>query len=125
MITCWRIVFGLAAAYNIAVGAAILLMPASLASAPFTGSPQEALLIQSCGWLILVFGVGYAMVAMSPMMNRGIAALGVLGKSAMPVIAYPFYTAGQIPWSSYVLTLGDLGFVALFILFLLWSRPRT
>jgi hypothetical protein len=65
------------------------------------------------------------MVAMTPVMNRGIAALGVLGKAAMPVIAYPYYAAGQIPWSSYVLTLGDLGFVALFILFLLWSRPKA
>jgi hypothetical protein len=125
MMLFWRIVFALAAAYNLAVGFVILLEPGSLAAAPFTGSPQEALLIQSCGWLIAVFGVGYLMVAMAPMMNRGIAALGVLGKAAMPVIAYPFYTAGHIPWSSYALTLGDLAFVALFILFLVWTRARA
>lgn len=122
MMMFWRIVFGLAAAFNLAVGATILLQPGSLAATPFTGTPQEALLIQSCGWLIAVFGVGYLLVAIAPLANRGIAFLGVIGKAAMPVIAYPFYAAGHVPFESYALTLADLAFVALFATFLLRTR---
>ena len=86
----WRIVFAVAAVFNSLVGATILLAPERMATTPFTGTPQEALLIQSCGWLIAVFGLGYALVAIAPLANRGIALLGVVGKAAMPLIAYPF-----------------------------------
>lgn len=118
----WRIIFAVAAAFNLAVGAIILLQPGSLSATPFSGTPQEALLIQSCGWLIAVFGLGYLLVAVAPLANRGIALLGVVGKAAMPVIAYPFYAAGQVPFESYALTLGDLAFVVLFAVFLIRTQ---
>jgi hypothetical protein len=120
----WRIVFGLAAAFNLAVGFAIMTDPASLGTQPFTGTAQEALFIKSCGWLIAVFGLGYLMVAIAPLANRGIALLGVIGKAAMPVFAYPLYSSGVIPFESYALTLGDLVFVALFAWFLVATRVR-
>jgi hypothetical protein len=120
----WRIVFGLAAAFNIAVGYLIVTDPGSLSAQPFTGSAQEALLIKSCGWLIGVFGVGYALVALQPLANRGIAFLGIIGKLAMPVFAYPLYASGAIPFESFALTLGDLVFVALFAWFMLANSNR-
>lgn len=120
----WRIVFGLAAAFNILVGYQILNDPASLGTQPFTGSPQEALLIKSCGWLIGVFGLGYGLVALDPLGNRGIAFLGIVGKLAMPVFAYPLYASGVIPFASYALTLGDLVFVVLFAWFMLSTSTR-
>jgi hypothetical protein len=122
--TMWRIVFGLAAAFNIAVGYAIMTDPASMGTQPFTGTAQEALFIKSCGWLIAVFGLGYALVAIAPLANRGIALLGVVGKAAMPVFAYPLYASGAIPFESYALTLGDLVFVAMFTWFLIATRGR-
>jgi hypothetical protein len=118
----WRIIFGLAALFNLAVGAIILLRPGDLSSVPFTGTPQEALLIQSCGWLIAVFGLGYGLAAIAPLANRGIIFLGVVGKAAMPVFAYPFYAAGHVPFESFALTLADLVFVGLFVWFLMTRR---
>jgi hypothetical protein len=120
----WRIVFGIAAAFNVAVGYMIMTDPASMGTQPFTGSPQEALFIKSCGWLIAVFGLGYALVAIAPLANRGIAFLGVVGKGAMPVLAYPLYASGAIPFESYALTLADLVFVGLFAWFLVATRGR-
>jgi hypothetical protein len=120
----WRIVFGLAAAFNIAVGYMIVTDPASMGTQPFTGSAQEALLIKSCGWMIGVFGVGYALVALQPLANRGIVFLGIIGKLAMPLFAYPFYQAGAIPFESFALTLGDLVFVVLFAWFMLANSNR-
>lgn len=120
----WRFVFGLAAAFNIGVGYIIMTDPASMGTQSFTGTPQEALFVKSCGWMIAVFGLGYAMVAISPLANRGIAFLGVVGKAAMPVFAYPLYASGVIPFESYALTLGDLVFVVLFAWFLLSTRRQ-
>jgi hypothetical protein len=120
----WRIVFGLAAAFNIVVGYQIVTDPASLSAQPFTGSAQEALLIKSCGWLIAVFGVGYGLVALQPLANRGIAFLGIIGKLAMPIFAYPLYQSGAISFESYALTLGDLVFVVLFAWFMLANSNR-
>lgn len=120
----WRIVFGLAAAFNILVGYTILTDPASLGTQPFTGSPQEALLIKSCGWLIGVFGVGYGLAALDPLGNRGIVFLGIIGKLAMPAFAYPLYQSGIIPLESFALTLGDLVFVVLFAWFMLANSTR-
>lgn len=120
----WRLVFVVAAAFNLAVGYAIMTDPASMGTQPFTGTAQEALFVKSCGWLIAVFGLGYALVAIAPLVNRGIALLGVIGKAAMPVFAYPLYASGAIPFESYALTLGDLVFVALFAWFLIATRTR-
>lgn len=122
--TLWRIVFALAAAFNIAIGYVIVTDPASMATQPFTGGAQEALLIKSCGWLIAVFGVGYGLVALQPLANRGIVFLGIIGKLAMPAFAYPLYQSGGIPFESFALTLGDLVFVVLFAWFMLANSNR-
>jgi hypothetical protein len=120
----WRIVFALAAVFNLGVGYMIVTDPASMAAQPFTGSPQEALLIKSCGWMIGVFGVGYGLVALDPLGNRGIVFLGIIGKLAMPAFAYPLYQSGAIPFESFALTLGDLVFVVLFAWFMLANSNR-
>lgn len=122
--TLWRIVFAVAAAFNLGVGYMIVTDPGSMAAQPFTGTPQEALLIKSCGWMIGVFGVGYGLVALQPLANRGIVFLGIIGKLAMPAFAYPLYQAGAIPFESFALTLGDLVFVVLFAWFMLANSNR-
>ena len=118
----WRIVFAVAALFNFVVGGAILLQPEAIATLPFTGTAAESLLVQTAGWLIFVFGVGYAMVAASPMRYRGIAVLGVIGKAAVPFFAYRFFAAGQIPFENFALSLVDAVFVVLFAWFLFSAR---
>jgi hypothetical protein len=75
------------------------------------------------GLMIAVFGVGYAMVSAAPAKNRGIVWIGVIGKIGAAVLAAVQFNAGVIPFSTFLLGMGDLVFVALFALFL-WRGPR-
>lgn len=119
MMVTWRIVFALAAAFNFAVGLAMLLGPAVV----FSGepSPREAMLTDTAALLIVTFGLGYAMVARRPRAHAGIALLGAVGKALMPIIAWVHFTRGAIPFAAVLLSLGDLVFAGLFVAFLVWN----
>lgn len=114
--TGWRIVFGLAAVFNIAVGAAMLAQLSPLAPPGLTTT--------TAALLIIMFGVGYAMVARNPLAHRGIALLGLIGKAMMPVASWLHVQAGDAPMQAFYLSLGDLAFAALFLVFLLQTRAR-
>ena len=81
--------------------------------------------MQFAGWLIFVFGVGYAMVAREPAANRGIVWIGMIGKFGAVAIALwrLFSQGGYVAAQAVALPLLDLVFVALFAVFL-WRGPR-
>ncbi|MBN8606139.1 MAG: hypothetical protein J0L81_04415 [Caulobacterales bacterium] len=117
----WRVLFALAALYNLAVGGAMLAAPGALApqlSVEGAGAPF-ALMMSG----LLMFGVGYAMTARDPAGNRGIVWIGMIGKIGAAALGTIQYQAGIVQFSTFALGMGDLVFVALFALFL-WRGPR-
>lgn len=121
--TFWRIVFAAAAFFNLAVGLPLLLAPKLVAASLVNTPPPDFMLAQICGVLISVFGVGYAMVARDPAGGRPIAWLGVIGKLPIPVILWFYVKADLVPVRTLLLSLGDLGFAVLFVIFLWRTAP--
>lgn len=119
----WNIVFALAAAFNFLVGLPLLLAPVAFYTALHQPAPSDLLSVQTSALLISVFGVGYAMVARDPPRNRAIVWLGLLGKAPLPLMVWLQVQAGKAPMSAFQLTLGDLLFAVLFVVFLI-RTPR-
>jgi hypothetical protein len=118
----WKAVFTLAAVFNFAVGLPLLLAPVAFYSALKQPVPTDLLSVQTAALLISVFGVGYAMVARDPVANRPIVWLGLLGKAPLPLMVWLQVQAGKASMSAFQLTLGDLVFSILFLVFLLRTK---
>ena len=121
--TLWRVLFALAALFNLAVGVPLVLAPKMAVAGLVETPPPDFMLAQILGVLISVFGVGYAMVALDPPGNRSIAWLGVIGKLPIPVILWFYVRADLVPARTLLLSLGDLLFAVLFVLFLWRTAP--
>ena len=97
---------------------------AGLRPEPSADDPLLAMLDRDFAFCVLLFGVGYGIVAMDPSRNRGLIWLGIIGK--LGVVA----TLGQ-RWLTDVATAwvlpaaaGDFVFAALFACFL-WLSNQT
>lgn len=123
MHTFWRGLFAFAALYNFAVGGAMLAGAAEVAAQLNITGAGGPFSVMMAGLLIATFGIGYAMVSAAPAKNRGIVWIGAIGKLGAVVLASVQYNMGLIPFSTFLLGLGDLVFVALLALFL-WRGPR-
>lgn len=121
----WKLVFWVAAVFNFAVGLPMLLTPEVLLPAIGQPLPDDLLMIRLAALLIVVLGIGYGMVARDPAANRPILWLGVLGKAPIPLLVWISGGAAALSSSAFVLSLGDLAFAALFLLFLLTHRRPT
>jgi hypothetical protein len=119
----WRVLFALAALYNLAVGGTMLATPGALAEQLNVEGAGAPFALMMSGLLIAMFGVGYALVARDPAGNRGIVWIGMIGKIGAAVLGTIQYQAGVVPLTTFALGMGDLVFVALFALFL-WRGPR-
>ncbi len=112
--------FGVAAAFNVAVGIGLLFLRPWLA--PLLGLDPIAgtnlVLIDLAGGLILLFGYAYARVAMDPTRYRPYIPLGIGGKLVAVVSAAAPWLAGEISWRLPLLAGGDLVFAALFLAYL-------
>lgn len=121
----WRIIFGLAAVFNFIVGASLVFAPGQGVARLGIASAEPALLAlaQLAGAMIVVFGVGYAMVAQDPAGGRQVARLGVIGKLAAFALGTAHYLAGAFPAQAFYAGCGDLVFALLFLAFLVRYRP--
>lgn len=113
----WRLAFLVAALFNFAVGAPMVAAPALLATALGLAA-GDPLLLQLLGWLIVTFGIGYAMVAINPRLHRGIALLGIIGKGGVIALTWWLAWHGSVARDVALLAGGDLIFVAVFVAFL-------
>jgi len=111
-----RWLFGIAAAANLLVAAAMSLgqswFVAVLGLDPIAGT--NVVLVDLAAVLIAGFGYGYARIALDPVRYRPLIAVGALGKLA--AVATVFAGALSIPhlWRLFALIGGDLAFAALF-----------
>ncbi|MFZ5829029.1 MAG: hypothetical protein ACOY3P_03035 [Planctomycetota bacterium] len=60
--------------------------------------PELVLPVQVMGVLVALFGVGYHLVAMNPLLNRNILLLGLLSKAISAAVAYWYVVAGPLGW---------------------------
>jgi len=119
-----RGLFGLAAAFNLAVAAGLLFLRPQMAALlhldPVTGS--NVVVANLAGALVAVFGYAYARVAGDPLRYRPYVELGTIGKlTVVPAAVLP-WLAGQVGWELPLLACGDLLFAALFYDWLRRSR---
>lgn len=93
----WRIFFWLAGALNIFGGAMGLVdwqRPLVEAGMPTPNYPFFAQLLLIA---VVIFGVGYVMVALDPLRHRGIVVLGLLVKVAGTAMTWWAVSQGQLP----------------------------
>jgi len=117
----WKIMFAVAAIFNVIIGLPFLLAPAQgLAMLGF--APQPLLLFaQLAGSLILMFGVSYAMIARN-LVLRELVWLGVIGKLLAVTVFALYKLDGEMSDMVFALGMGDLVFAALFLWFLFGGR---
>ena len=60
--------------------------------------PELILPVQVMGILVALFGVGYHLVASSPIENRNILMLGFLSKAISSAFALAYVVDGTLPW---------------------------
>jgi hypothetical protein len=114
----WKLVFVVAALFNFAVGLPMLLAPEAMLAGLGQPVPDDLLMTRLASLLIVVLGIGYGMVARDPVANRPILWLGVLGKAPIPLLVWLSGGAPALTSSAFLLSLGDLAFAALFLVFL-------
>ncbi|MEM6334818.1 MAG: alkyl hydroperoxide reductase [Planctomycetota bacterium] len=76
---------GLAAAYNLAWGAWVVLLPNSFFQLAGMEPPLYLSIWQCVGMIVGVYGIGYAAAALDPARHWPIVLVGLLGKIAGPV----------------------------------------
>jgi len=120
----WKLVFVVAALFNFAVGLPMLLAPEAMLTGLGQPVPEDLLMTRLASLLIVVLGIGYGMVARDPVANRPILWLGVLGKAPIPLLVWLSGGAAALASSAFLLSLGDLAFAALFLIFLV-RTPKS
>ncbi len=118
----WTVLFALAAAFNFAVGLPMLLAPEAMLASLGQPVPDDLLMTRLASLLIVVLAIGYAMAARDPVANRPILWLGVIGKAPIPLLVWLSGGAAVLSSPAFILSLGDLAFAALFLLYLLTHR---
>lgn len=119
----WRIFFGLAAAYNLAVGLPLALTPEAFLAAE--AGAQAEMFAALSGVLIAGFGLVYAMVALWPARMKPVVWAGVFGKAGVLALSLPPFLRGEVGIDAVALSLGDLAFTIGFLIFLFTFRPKT
>jgi hypothetical protein len=118
-----RWLFGLAAAANFAVAAAMSVgqgwFVPLLGLDPITGT--NASLVDLAAELIAVFGIGYAWIAFD-LRQRSLIVLGAVGKAAAVALVLTGAMAMPHLWRFFALIGGDLVFAGLFLHYLWRTR---
>lgn len=127
MKTYARWLFGLAAAFNAAVGLALLfarpMLGPLLGLAPITGS--NIAIVNVAGGLIVLFAYAYLRVALDPVRFRSFIGLAVIGKLIAVVGVVTPWLVGAIDARLPGLVGGDLVFAVLFADYLRRTRSSA
>jgi hypothetical protein len=116
--------FAVAALFNIAVGAAMVIVPSRIAMHLNVDGLGAPYVVATVGLLIVAFGIGYGMVAQDPAHNRGVIWIGMIGKLGVAGLGALQFAAAIIPFRYLALGMTDVVFAGLFALFLWRTRRR-
>ena len=108
-------VFAAAGVFNIAVGAAVFLAPATALRLLGTPAPAPPLFTDMTGWLVLVLGVGYCLTARNPARNRDLMLIGTIGKLLVLPLTLAAWRRGDVAFTAVGAGAGDLVFALLFV----------
>jgi hypothetical protein len=117
----WQIFFWTAAFFNFAIGAPLFISPETMVAMTGTVEAVDPALMKVTGALVLCFGVVYAIVGGDPQRYRPVVWAGLLGKLGIAYVYLPDWYHGTIPFTTTLIVLMDMGFIAAFLYFLL--RP--
>lgn len=123
----WAVFFGLAAAYNLAVGIPLALSPEVFlgAAGETAGNAAVDAFVPLSGVLIAAFGIVYALVAIQPARMKPVVWAGVAGKGGVLALSLPPWFRGEVGIDAVALSLGDLAFTVGFLVFLFTFRPKA
>ncbi len=113
-----RVLFGLAAAWNLGAAAMLLFNPDFLLARLNVGDPAARLLARSFVSSVATWGIGYALVAIDRNRFRDFAWLGVISKTIFFAIYAVAFFSGQISFGAFIPALVDLIFAIFFAEFL-------
>jgi hypothetical protein len=123
-----RWLFALGAAWNIVIGLSVLLAPLSSLGLLYGHEPSAddqllSMLNRDFAYCVLIFGLGYGIVAIDPSQNHGLIWLGIIGKlGVVAVLGQRWLTEVATAWVLPAAA-GDLAFAVLFACFLWRSNP--
>ena len=106
--------FAAAGIFNILVGAATFLAPDRTATLMGISLPANRLFLHLSTWLVVVFGIGYCLVALHPERNRDLMLLGGLGKILVLPIMLAAWRRGDVGASGVAASAVDFVFALLF-----------
>lgn len=117
-----RVLFIIAAAWNLGGAAMLLFNPNFLLARLGISDPAARLLAQSFASSVATWGIGYALIASNPQRFHDFAWLGVLSKTIFFLIYVAAWLKGRLSFAAFVPALADLLFALLFLEFLLRSN---
>lgn len=119
-----RLLFGMAALWNLSVAATLLFRPEVILARLRIADPGAIVLARSFFSSVATWGIAYALIAIDPGRFRDFAWLGVISK----LLFFTLYTAawreGRLTLQAYVPAIVDLLLAILFIEFL-WRRSGS
>jgi hypothetical protein len=119
-----RILFGVAAAWNLGAAAMLLFNPDFLLGRLNIGDPAARLLARSFVSSVATWGVGYALIAIDRNRFRDFAWLGLISKTIFFFIYAVAFFGGRLSFPAFVPGLVDLVFALLFAEFL-WRTSKS
>ncbi len=130
-ITLFRVVFVLAALWNLAGGIIGYFNPAYGFELLFDrelADPLFAAIYKGACGTTLIYFIGYSVVALNPVRHTGIVLVGGIGKVGFAIQLMKFYSAGIANSNALVVIVGDFVFFLLFVYYfyrLVKTRSRV
>jgi hypothetical protein len=113
-----RILFGVAAAWNLGAAATLIINPDFLLARLGVNDAAARVLARSFASSVTTWGIGYAMIAFNRKRFRDFAWLGVISKTIFFTIYALAFFSGQLSFAAFIPALVDLVFAILFAEFL-------
>jgi small multidrug resistance pump len=110
--------FMAAAIYNVVWGTATILFPNAYFQAVGMEIPNYPSLFQAIGMIVMVYGLGYYLIAKQPERYAAFVWVGLLGKIFGPIGFVIGAIKGELPWLFGIVNItNDLIWLPVFILF--------
>lgn len=119
-----RLLFIVAALYDVVLGAVYLFLYPSLYARFGVALPNHPGYVQLNALFVMIMGVGFAMVAKAPMRNRDMITLGALFKAAYAGIVFLYWARGMMPSMWLIWAFCDALFLVSFVV-ALRALPHT
>ena len=113
-----RVLFAVAAAWNLGAAATLILNPDFLLARLGVNDEAARLLARSFASSVATWGIGYALVAVDRKRFRDFAWLGAISKTIFFTVYAAAFFGGRISFVAFIPALVDLLFAILFVEFL-------